>query len=286
MFENLMSNPYAWTFLAIITITSFVYAIICQQKNKEKKEFSFSRQSNILISEKKSIFSKLSITYDNKPIDDLCVSQYAIWNSGNRTLNASDIVDSKELTISVSEGNTILDVEIIANTETTNNFSVEKNDENRVIVRFDYADKKDGIVIQIIHTGTTKDLSIDCKIKGGLPIRDVNNETIFQNYFYRTFKKVNPKALVFSAIFESSILIIFTLTSFISIFNAEFRDTIFLFKGTDYYQNGVPQYISIGITIMLTLLTASLILVLIPRIKKEYKIGIPKKLKSRSGFSE
>ena len=166
MLEKLMDSPIAWAILAIIAIVSFIYAIICQQKNKEKKEFSFCLKSNHLIRGKRSKFEKLSITYDGQQIEDLCVSKFTVWNSGNRTLNRTDMVESKELTISVTDECRILDVELIACSDETNGFSVKIENEHTVKVLFEYADKKDGAVIQIIHTGTNESLKIECKIKG------------------------------------------------------------------------------------------------------------------------
>lgn len=53
MLEKLMESPIAWAVLAIIAIVSFIYAIVCQQKNKEKKEISYLKVSNELIRKKK-----------------------------------------------------------------------------------------------------------------------------------------------------------------------------------------------------------------------------------------
>ena len=125
MLETLMHSPIAWAILAVITIISLAYAIICNQKNKEKKEFSYCLRSRTLIRKKKAKFEKLSIVYGGKQIDDLCVSNFTIWNSGNKTLNASDMVTSKELTITALEDDKILDVEILKCSEETNKFSLQ-----------------------------------------------------------------------------------------------------------------------------------------------------------------
>ena len=177
MLEKLMDSPIAWAILAGIAIASFIYAIICQRINKERKEISYCLNSNSLIRGKKSKFEKLSIAYDGQQIDALCVSRFTIWNSGNKTLNHTDMVDSKELTISVVDKCKILDVELIACSEETNNFSVRIEDEHTVKIFFEYADKKEGVVVQIIHTGNDEDIQIDCKIKGGNPIKNIVNET-------------------------------------------------------------------------------------------------------------
>ena len=177
MLEQLKDNPYAWAVLSLVAILSLVYAIICQHKNKKKIELTYVVKSNELIQNSKCNFEKLAIFYDGKSIDNLCISKIAIWNSGNTLLNKSDIVDGKELTISTSKENMILEINIISKTEDTNNFSIISVDEQTKIINFDYADIKDGITIQAIHTGGSKDIDISCKIKGGRPLKTFGTRT-------------------------------------------------------------------------------------------------------------
>jgi len=137
--QGLLDNTLFQALLAIIAIVGFVYAFIVQRVNKEKKELSYVKKSNTLIREKKSKYEKLSIAYAGHQIESLCVSNIALWSSGNRTLNDTDIVESKEVTITAADGNVILDVEIIAYSEETNNFSMKKINDHCVkgIILFD-----------------------------------------------------------------------------------------------------------------------------------------------------
>ena len=181
MFQYLMNNPIAWGILSIITIVSLVYAIICQQKNKERKELSFAKKSNVLVHNQKSKFEKLSLFYDNTKIDNLCVSKIAIWNSGNRVLQSSDIVTENELKLYVGIYNEILETSIITETETSNKFDINMLDKNTIKVTFDYVETNDGIVVQIIHTGIKDDVKLSCKIKGGKPLKQyIKDEKIFK----------------------------------------------------------------------------------------------------------
>lgn len=54
MIKELMNNPWAWGVLSVITILSFLYAVYCQQKNKEKKEISYAQKSTVLVQNKKA----------------------------------------------------------------------------------------------------------------------------------------------------------------------------------------------------------------------------------------
>lgn len=282
--QELLDNTLFQAFLAIIAIVGFAYGFIFQRINKEKKEFSFCLKSNHLIRGKRSKFEKLSITYDGQQIDDLCVSKFTVWNSGNRTLNRTDMVDSKELTISVADECKILDVELIACSEETNNFFVKFEDEQTVKVLFEYADKKEGVVIQIIHTGNDEDIRIDCKIKGGNPIKNIVNETaprlIIKLVKKDVFEKISMIAIgiMIVLLFGMSILLA------LSIFNPQLQ--VFLMSPAMSPIESVAEAQNATIVMSVTFFICSVVMgaMYIPLVKKYFSMGIPKELRKYSGF--
>ena len=284
--QELLDNTLFQAFLAIIAIVGFAYAFIVQRTNKEKKEFSYIQKSNTLLHKKKGKFDKLSVSYNGQEIEDLCVSRFTIWNSGNKTLNENDMVTSKELTITTLEDNKILDVELIVCSEETNNFFTQIIDEHTVKIFFEYADKKDGAVIQIIHTGTDESLKIECKIKGGKPIKNFVNETVpkaIRKYVRQDlFDKIT--AVVFS------IMIIFFLVmavaSTIAIFNTDLQHILFVSKEANKTQPFEPQNTAIIMSIIFWVYGLLLSALFIPTFKKKFDIGIPKALKKHSGFAD
>ncbi len=239
--KNLMNNPIAWLVLALLTVISFGYAIYCQRKNKECKEFSYTRKSNSLIHKKKSKFEKLLITYDSQEIENLCVSKFTLWNSGNKTINNLDMVNTKEVSIHLSNNAKILDTEIIGVSDETNDFKIETIDDTSAKILFDYVDKKEGIVFQIIHTGTEEDISIDCKIKGGKPIKNTINDS-----FPNVLRKVMPQELLdkFFVIFIGTIIALFfliTIACIVSIFNTDLQKLLFGFPNISEGQNKISS---------------------------------------------
>lgn len=277
-----MNSPIAWTILAIIAIVSFIYAIVCQYKNKEKKEFSYCLKFNNLIQQKKSDFDKLLITYNGQMVEDLCVSRFTVWNSGNRTLNSTDIVDSKELTISVSDNCKILDTDLIYCSEETNKFSLKVVDESTVKLFFEYVDVNDGLVVQIIHTGSDDDIRIDCKIKGGNPIKNIVNETFPKAIRKVMNKEVFEKMTIFSI---GVIIILFFLMSavfVVSIFNEDLQRFLFFSAITSDEIKGMTKYTAISTAITLFVSSMSIAVMYIPLVKKYFGMGIPKKLKKFS----
>ena len=282
LLEQLMDSPVAWTILSVIAIAGFVYAIICQHVNKEKKEITYIKESNSLILEKKTKYEKLSIAYDGKMIESLCVTKLILWNSGNRTLNNTDIVESKELTIIAEETSEILDVEIIACSEETNKFSVFKVDAHNVKVVFDYVDSKDGIAIQIIHTGTGESISLNCKIKGGKPIKNHINEA-FPNMIRKVINSDRyEKSIVVICVTSIVMLLGMALLLTLSIFIPDLQNIIFTTteKVTSTTKGQQDSLVFLAITFWISSLM--LVALYIPVFKRLFSVGIPHKLKNIS----
>ena len=175
MLESLMGNPTAWGILSLIAVFSALFAIYTWIAGKKKKQFSLVCKTNEVIASGKSKIEKLFIQYNGEEIENLSISKFFIWNSGNEVINKSDIVSSRPLSIICSEPASILDAQIIKTNENTNAFSIAGIRKQRVDFDFDYVDQGDGFVVQILHTGQAVDLDLDCKIKGGKEIRDISS---------------------------------------------------------------------------------------------------------------
>ena len=176
--KSLMNNPYAWVILSVCTILSFVFGIYTWVAGKRKKEFSYVSNSHKIIEKGKSRIPQLELKYEGRDIDNLTITNYVIWNTGNEVINFSDIVAEKELEIySCNKADTIvLDARIIEETEETNKFEIMQHKDEFLKIGFDYADPQDGIVVQVLHTGSAADLDIGCKIKGGKQIKKLNRK--------------------------------------------------------------------------------------------------------------
>lgn len=164
--NNLMNDPYAWLFLSFCTVAAFVFAIYTWVKSKRKKEFTYISDSYKIIQIGKETIPKLKLTYDNKIVDNVIITKYAIWNSGNTIIEACDILNEKPLKLlSTNRNTTILDIKIIAESDATNKFRIVDIKENCAVISFDFINPKDGIVIQVIHTGEASFIEINCRIK-------------------------------------------------------------------------------------------------------------------------
>ena len=242
------------------------------------------------------------MTYANRQIDDLCVSRFTIWNSGNKTLNASDMVTSKELTICAGEESQILDAELIACSEETNKFSVQIVDEHTVKIPFDYVDRREGLVVQVLHTGTDETLKIACKIKGGLPMRNFINETIPRIIFKITSRLMTSKASSFAYIVMLLLLLGFALYETLLAFGVDLHATrvestieTTLSASTDVSEAaettlsapkdmGENMHKHLLSSIILWLYFLFYFLLSLPVLKMRLKIGVPNVLRKHSSF--
>ena len=184
-----MTNPYAWAFLGACTIFSVVFGIWQWYKSKRKKELSCYKNSYTIVKGGKSLLPDLELKYKNEPIQELVITKYAIWNSGNEVLQREDIVEIKPLQVSCNGENTrILDVKILQESDETNQFVVVDMDKQHARINFDYVAPKDGIVIQMMHTGESQDVMVECKIKGGKSVKPLNKDKKYKKAVQKGWK--------------------------------------------------------------------------------------------------
>ena len=177
MFEAIKNSTVIWILLAFCTVGSLLYAIITRAKDKKKRQIAYARRSNYIVSKNKKSIEKLTLTFDGKEIDNLTVTTFAIWNAQGIEIRREDIASECKLKIESIGKADILDAEIILENEKTNKFSIVSLDNKKIVFDFEYIDKKEGVVVQVIHTGDKKDLKVNCKIKGGASLLPVNEKS-------------------------------------------------------------------------------------------------------------
>lgn len=165
--EELMENPLVWTLLSFCTIAALIFAVFTWIKGKRRRIIKCVDSTFEIVRGGVNVIDGFKLLYNGVEIDNLTVTKFAIWNGGNETLNSSDVVKSKSLSISCSEDVTILDAKIIAENEKSNAFKIDLMDEKKIQITFDYIDPQNGVVVQVLHTGHSKDITVEMKIKGG-----------------------------------------------------------------------------------------------------------------------
>lgn len=175
--KDLMVNPYIWMVLSLLSVFSVGFGVYTWYRGRKRLQISFYQNSYGLISDISHVSPVLRLIYKNKDIANLAITKIAIWNSGNDVINWDKVVKEKPLRIMARNSDSkILDVSIVSCLEETNKFTLTNTEDNEVDIKFDYIDKREGIVVQIIHTGAPFSFYVDCKIKGGEKVKNLNKK--------------------------------------------------------------------------------------------------------------
>ena len=131
----------------------------------------------------------------------------------------------------------------------------------KVNLGFEYVDKKEGVVLQIIHTGNANDLKVDCKIKGGEPMKEYVN----MNYRYSSKGRT-----VFDWIITA-----LSIMGYLAIIIAAIQSFV---NGSDvspYIKNDSPFWVKILIIVILMIGVSGLTFSSIYEIRKVKKTSVP-----------
>lgn len=160
-----------WSIISLsITLT---FALYFYFKSKKVKLPLYSHWSINIINEFVNKFESLEMTYSGLPIENLTVTKILFWNGGNDTIDDQDISRVDPLKIQIKEKYKILESNVLYSKNPANQFSIKTaDDKSNAMLKFDYLDKDEGGIIQLIHTGKSfKDIEIHGTIKGaGKPV--------------------------------------------------------------------------------------------------------------------
>lgn len=168
----LLNDPIVYVLLAICTILGAIWG----KKGISKKRLSFKSISFPIIRENTNSISNVNILYKGEPIPNLTITNFVIWNSSDKSIRENDIVPKSQLHFFVNNFDAkILDISIIKTNNPSNNTQIIPLGEE-FIFTFDYLNKKNGVVVQVIHTGQNDDIKFKGElIDGNLKCEDLSN---------------------------------------------------------------------------------------------------------------
>jgi hypothetical protein len=107
------------------------------------------------------------------PVENVTVSKVAFWNAGWGTIRKGDVLGKDHTRIVIDPQYVILQAEVIQQKNPLNNFDLTvSQDRKNANIRFEFINPAEGVVIQIVHTGTkSSDLSISGTIADSGPIK-------------------------------------------------------------------------------------------------------------------
>ena len=156
--NKITKSDYFSLITFILTIISISLAYMFYRKSRKFIRLSHKFSSYSLIENNESKFPRLKVLYNDKQLNNFSIAQLSIKNSCNTSIKSTDIAPTDPIKITAHEGAEILEAEIISQLNSSNNFRIIKDDNNNsIIVAFDFVDPKEEACIQIYHTGITPD---------------------------------------------------------------------------------------------------------------------------------
>jgi hypothetical protein len=161
------NSPWVGRAGLIGTVIAIILAVYFYQKSRRFKRPAYAVTTKNLILDYSSKLRDLQILFKGKDVRNLSVSKIAIWNDGTETIRNSDIADADPLQISSDAE--FLDSTIVFTTSPAIQFGVQPRG-NILRVGFDFLDKNQGGIIQVVHTGSSSEkILLTGSVKGALP---------------------------------------------------------------------------------------------------------------------
>lgn len=166
---DLISDPVYVLFSNILSLFATLFSFWMYFYDFKRKVLSHASSTYQIIRNSKTSLNDIEVTYKGEKVNALAVTNFVIWNSGNKLIEGSDIASAAPLCIQAIDGSKILSVKITDVVEPSNKFTISDCfvSDNMIHIAFDYVDSNEGAVIQVLHTGDADSLVSDCIIKGG-----------------------------------------------------------------------------------------------------------------------
>lgn len=169
LIQTITANPYFGLIGFIIGLAGLMYSYYVAKRDHRYKILSRFLVSTNIISKSETLFPKLLIKYDNLDLENLTVIKISIKNIGTDVIKIDDIAQTDPISFSARPESAVrlLDFGITYESDKLNNFKLQKMDNDKVLVTFDYIEPKDVAIIQVLHTGKeNKDIVVNGTVIG------------------------------------------------------------------------------------------------------------------------
>lgn len=280
MFREIIQNPLG-IFLALLSI---VLGFILWKKGKINKQLCYYKSYFHLVGGEKKKFEKVNISYDGKTVDDITVTNYTIWNCGNSVINNVDMADGRNVKINSNDDAEILDAQILVSSDESNKVECQVLNGKEVNIDFSYLSEREGFVVQIVHSKSSEAIGVDCKIKGGKPLKIFKDKSEFLKKVIDPFSFLRKKDA--SPFFRNLIPFVMTLLFLcLAVFysvcwaNPEFGKILEPMRKIDSFSDVIAT------CIIMWFYTIFCTWAFLPQLKDLFNMGIPRKLKKFSSFN-
>jgi hypothetical protein len=145
--------------------------------SKREKRPVFASRNVVIVQNAKQTFPSLQVHYRGygNDLDNLSATIIAVWNAGNETIHSSDITSAKPLAIkAAADGVKLLGASVIQlNNPASRAACTFTKNSNEALLTFEYLDPGNGMVVEVLHTGTSQGaLRVEGTFKGCGDIRN------------------------------------------------------------------------------------------------------------------
>lgn len=163
-----LSKPLVGSILGFIGVLSLPLAVYLYRLGKRRTTLSYQvvREFGITGGAKAAFPPELEMRFAGATVGQVTLTEIVVWNSGNTTVDASQIVSSDPLMLTVKEGD-ILRASILRSTRPVIGAVAQANQHSSSInLDFAFLDPNDGFVVQLIHSGDRQAVDWQGTIKG------------------------------------------------------------------------------------------------------------------------
>lgn len=145
-----MISRITWVIIGIVI--PIIIAVIIYLKQKKAPKPIYIIRNNILIENTCNRIKDLDLTFKNNSIDNVVVTKIAFLNVGNESIDYRDVSTKTKLYFNIPNNSKILSTKIMEVIPNTIPFSIQTKDDSNIELIFQYLDKNQGVILQIIHT--------------------------------------------------------------------------------------------------------------------------------------
>jgi hypothetical protein len=152
-------------FLLVTGLASIIgvgLAIYFGIKGRRFKGLGYCLKSTSFVRDYQSKIPELELLYKGKKVRNVTLTRLVVWNVGTETIHQTDIAKADPLRIKVSSPVTMLNWEMVPPLREPNvpKLLASHAHDRDLELSFDFLDKNDGIVIDLLHTGRAEDVTV------------------------------------------------------------------------------------------------------------------------------
>lgn len=160
-----------WIGIIIGAIGIFLSIYFYLKSKRVKRPYCLTFTHSITSASTVSV-TDLEILYRGEPVQNLSVTKFVFWNAGSETINKSDVPDNTPFRIGVTGNSVLLNHSLEFLKNPSNSVTFLENDAGKsLLVQFDYFDRNDGFVLELLHTANSdKSVEVVGIFKGARPL--------------------------------------------------------------------------------------------------------------------